>query len=177
MSVCSSFCTSFFYSSFCDLSAQLYRNDYIYLYGIKPGYLTASWTFSTNPSYVPAGMIYSKNSPFLYYFTQDSSNLYLIIINNGLGSLVASETLSGGIPNSNSYPEKLLDIDAKTGESLIWIGNNPITPSFPVIILIKLNNVTGSFININWLTHPTTLGQYSVRAVNIESEKMYKALI
>jgi hypothetical protein len=103
-------------------------------------------------------MIYSKNSPFLYYFTQDSSNLYSIIINNWPGSIVSSVMLTGGIPNPNSYPEKLLDIDAKTGESLIWIGNNPTTPSFPVIILIKLNNITGSFININWLTHPIVLG-------------------
>jgi hypothetical protein len=69
--------------------------------------------------------------------------LYLNIINNWPGTLIASFMLTGGIPNPNSFTEKLLDIDAKTGENLIWIGNNPTTPSFPMIILLKLNNVTG----------------------------------
>ena len=70
-------------------------------------------------------MIFSKTSPFLYFFTQDSSNLYLTIINNWLGTIVGSQIQILGIPNPNSYPEKLLDIDAKTGETLIWIGNHP----------------------------------------------------
>jgi hypothetical protein len=130
-----------------------------------------------NTAYVPAGMIYSKTSPFLYFFSHDNTNLYLTVINNWIGSLVASETHIGGIPSLISYPEKLLDIDAKTGENLIWIGNNPTVPTFPIIILIKLNNVTGSFTNIKKLTHPTVLGQYSVRAVNIESDKMFKTLV
>jgi hypothetical protein len=107
---------------------------------------------------MPAGMIYSKTSPFLYYFSTDSTNLYLTIINNWVGSLVASETHIGGIPSLISYPEKLLDIDAKTGESLIWIGNHHTSPTFPLIVLIKLNNITGSFTNINRLTHQTFLG-------------------
>ena len=94
-------------------------------------------------------MILSKTSPFLYFFSQDSSNLYLTIINNWFGTIVGSEIHIGGILSLSTYTEKLLDIDDKTGESLIWIGNHPTLIAYPLIIIIKLNNVTGSFININ----------------------------
>ena len=77
----------------------------------------------------PAGMIYSKVGKFLYFFSQDSSILYLTIINNWSGVLAASEIQFSGIPNPNSYSEKLIDIDAKTSGSLVWVGTNPTGPS------------------------------------------------
>lgn len=43
----------------------------------------------------------------------------------------------------------LVEIDAYNSDSLIWVGNNPTGTSLPLIIHIKLDNVTGTFININ----------------------------
>jgi hypothetical protein len=74
----------------------------------------------------------------------------------------------------------MLDIDAKTSGSLVWVGNNPTDMSLqplPLIIHILLNNITGSYTNINLLSHPSWPNLYSIRAVNIESDTKFKALI
>lgn len=118
------------------------QSDFIYFFGIKSPYLTASWSLKASPNILPAGMIYSKNAHFLYFFSQDSANLFLTIINNWSGSLT-NEILFGGIPNPNIFSEKLLEIDAQTAGSLVWVGDNPSSPSSPLIIHILLNNVTG----------------------------------
>ncbi len=82
-----------------------------------------------------------------------------------------------GIPNPNFYSEKLVEIDTLTSSSLIWVGNNPLGTLQPLIIQITINNITGSFININLLTHPSWFERYSYRSVNVESGTKYKALI
>jgi hypothetical protein len=79
------------YTSSCDVSAFFFRNDYIYLYGLKLGQLTAAWSIKASSSIVPAGMTYCKDAKFLYFFSHDLSNLFLSIINNWSGTLVASE--------------------------------------------------------------------------------------
>jgi hypothetical protein len=92
-SVCAPECLSnpAVYFSYCAISSVNYSYDFIYLYGLKVGLLTAAWSMKASPSFVPAGMIYSKDSHFVYLFSQDSSNLFLSIIDNWTGSLLASE--------------------------------------------------------------------------------------
>jgi hypothetical protein len=56
------------------------------------------------------------------------------------------------------------------------VGTNPTGLTMPLIIHMQLNNLTGSIININLLTHPSWSGFYSIRAINIESVAKFKAL-
>ena len=135
-------CCGATYFSSCDTSSILTQSDFVYFFGIKSPYLTASWSLKASPNILPAGMIYSKNAHFLYFFSQDSANLFLTIINNWSGSLT-NEIHFGGIQNPNIFSEKLLEIDAQTAGSLVWVGDNPSSPSSPLIIHILLNNVTG----------------------------------
>jgi hypothetical protein len=70
-----------------------------------------------------------------------------------------------------------VEIYSYTSESLLWVGNNPTGLTMPLIIHLKLNNVTGSIINIDMLTHPLFSDHYSIRALNIESVMKFKALV
>jgi hypothetical protein len=75
---------------------------------------------------IPAGTIYSNNGKFTYLFTHDTSNdLYLTIIDNWTGSQVGSGDIKISLSKSPSlYRDLWAEMDLKTSESLVWVGNN-----------------------------------------------------
>ncbi len=62
----------------------------------------------------------------MYLFTHHTSyNLYLTIMDNWTGSKVGGTDISIPLPNSpNQYDEMWVEMDLKTSESLVWVGNN-----------------------------------------------------
>ena len=85
------------YTSFCADSSNLahikFKDNYLYLYSVKVGQLSSSWSLkSINNAFTPAGLINSNNGKFLYFFTHDTSNsLYLTAFDNLIPAKIGSE--------------------------------------------------------------------------------------
>jgi hypothetical protein len=87
----------------------------------------------------PAGMIYNFNGHYLYYFSQQSSYLYLTIFDCTV-NLVFNEylVLDSTVPTS-AYDETLITIERNSGNSLVWIANKKDGTIVPLYIHIKID--------------------------------------